>query len=148
MKLLLTLFFLGLIGQTESKSVVPQYKHISYFYNSTHCNNSIPTIVEFVNYDNCDINNLNICLETNHSLNKKNGSVFKTCSIEPVIYNTNVKAKVILTILLMFLAFLTYKMCCETELNTICIQFKYKLEDWFCCNKITDNAYINNYSSL
>ena len=95
MKLLLTLFLLGLISNSESKSVVPQYKHISYFYNSTHCNNSIPTIIEFVNYDNCDINNLNTCLETNQSLNKKNGSEFKTCSIEPVIYNTNVKASVV-----------------------------------------------------
>ena len=148
MKLILTLFLLGLISNSESKSVVPQYKHVSYFYNTKHCNNSVPTIVEFVNYDNCDINNLNACLETNQSLNKKNVSEFKTCAIEPIKYNTNVKTKVILTILLMFLAFLTYKMCCETALDTICVQFKYKLEDLFCCNKITDNAYINNYSSL
>jgi len=146
MKLLLTLFLLGLLDHTESKSVVPKYKHISYFYNTTHCNNSVPTILEFVNYDNCDINNLNTCLESKQSLNKKNGSEFKTCSIEPVQYNTNAKASVILTILIMFLAFLTYKMCCETSLDNICILFKYKLEDWFCCRD-KNNDY-HNYNSL
>ena len=148
MKFLLTLFLLGLTGKTESKSVVPQYKHISYFYNTTHCNNSVPTILEFVNYDNCDITNLNTCLESKQSLNKKNGSVFKTCSIEHVKYNINAKVSVILTILLMFLAFLTYKMCCETFLDNVCIQFKYKLEDWVCCNKTSKNDYINSYNSL
>ena len=147
MKLLLTLFLLGLTGQTESKSVVPQYKHVSYFYNTTHCNNSVPTILEFVNYDNCDINNLNTCLESKQSLNKKNGSVFKTCSIEPVQYTNNLKVSVILTILIMFLAFLTYKMCCETSLDNVCILFKYKLEDWVCCNKTSKNDY-HNYNSL
>jgi len=148
MKLILTLFLLGITGHTESKSVVPQYKHISYFYNTTQCTNSVPTIVEFISYDNCDITNLNICLESKQSLNKKNSSEFKTCSIEPVKYNTNANAKVILTILLMFLAFLTYKLCCETALDTICIQFKYKLEDLFCCNKTSKNDYINSYNSL
>ena len=148
MKLLLTLFLLGLTGHSESKSVIPQYKHTSYFYNTTDCNNSVPTIVEFVNYDNCDITNLNTCLESKQSLNKKNGSEFKTCSIEPVKYNTNTKASVILTILIMFLAFLTYKMCCEESLDNVCIKFKYKLEDWFCCSNTPEEAYINNYSSL
>jgi hypothetical protein len=148
MKLLLTLFLLGLLGQTESKSVIPQYKHTSYFYNSTQCNNSVPTIVEFVNYDNCDINNLNKCLESKQSLNKKNGSVFKTCTIEPLIYNTNVKTSVILTILLMFLAFLMYKICCQPELDNVCLKMKYKCEDWFCCNEDDETQYINDYNSL
>ena len=143
MKLLLTLFILGLTCQTESKSVVPQFKHTSYFYNSTQCNNSEPTIVEFVNYDNCNINNLNKCIQ---SIHPKNGSVFKTCSIEPVINNTNVKASVILTIFIMLLAFLCYKMCCETSLDNACIQFKYKIDEWFCCKD--ENTYINNYNSL
>ena len=143
MNLLLTLFIHGITCQTESKSVVPQFKHTSYFYNSTQCNNE-PTIIEFVNYDNCIINNLNKCIQ---SINPKNGSQFKICSIEPVSYNTNVKASVILTILIMLLTFLCYKMFCETSLDNVCIRFKYKLEEWFCCDN-EENQHINNYSSL
>jgi len=148
MKLLLTLFLLGLIIPTESKSVIPQYKHTSYFYNSTQCNNSVPTIVEFVNYDNCDINNLNKCLESKQSLNKKNDSVFKTCSVEPATNNYNVKASVILTILLMFLAFLIYKLCFQPELDSVCLKIKFKCED-FCYNEDDEETqHINDYNSL
>jgi hypothetical protein len=144
MKLILKVFLLGVIGHTESKSFIPQYKHISYFYNTTDCNNSVPTIVEFINYNNCEINNLNKCVQP---IQSKNGSVFKTCSIEPVIYNTNVKASVILTILLMFLAFLMYKICCQPELDNVCLKMKYKCE-YLCCNEDDETQYINDYNSL
>jgi hypothetical protein len=145
MKLLLTLFLLGLLGQTESKSIVYQFKHTSYFYNSTQCNNSVPTIVEFINYDNCIINDLNKCI---YSIYPKNGSVFKTCSFEPVTNNYNVKVSVILTILLMFLAFLLYKLCCQPELDSVCLKIKFKCED-FCYNEDDEETHlINDYNSL
>lgn len=134
MKLLLTLF---LISYTESKSIT-KFKHTSYLYNSTQCNNSVSTIIEFVNYDYCDITKINKCINT------KNDSLFTTCDVEPVIYN--VKESVILTILLMLVVFLLYKMCCESELDNLCLTIKIKLEDLFCC--YNDETHIQDYSSL
>jgi hypothetical protein len=144
MKLLSSLFLLTLTSFSESKSVVNQYKHTSYFYNSTQCNNSEPTIIEFVNYDNCNINNLNKCIQ---SINPKNDSVFKICAIEPVLNNINTGVSVFLTILIIFLVFLLYKMMCETELDNLCLKIKYKLEVCF-CDYEEESQPINNYNSL
>jgi hypothetical protein len=141
---LLTLFLIGLTSFSESKSLVNQFKHTSYLYNSTQCNNSEPIIVELINYDKCNINNLNKCFK---SVYPKNGSIFNICAIEPVLNNINAGVSVFLTILIIFLIFLLYKMICESELDTLCLKIKYKLEIWFCCND-EETQHINNYNSL
>jgi hypothetical protein len=138
---LFTLFLLTLTSMSESKSVVNQFIHTSYIYNSTQCN-SEPTIVDIVNYDKCNINILNNCIKY-----PINGSVFKTCSVEPILNDIDTGVNIFLTILIIFIVFLLYKMMCESELDNLCLTIKNKIDSLFCCSN-EETRYINNYNSL
>ena len=138
MKFYYICFLLALTNDvTFGKPTELQYNHTIYYYNSTHCDNTAYKI-ESIIMPNCNIINKDMCL------NYTNSSSFNTCKL--ITKSSTNGIVIILTLLITFLIFLTYKMCCQNFVDNLCICLRDSIYNLLCPTE--RHGYQNNYSSL
>lgn len=138
MKFYYICFLLALTNDvTFGKPTELQYNHTIYYYNSTHCDNTAYKI-ESIIMPNCNIINKDMCL------NYTNSSSFNTCKL--ITKSSTNGIVIILTLLITFLIFLTYKMCCQNFVDNLCICLRDSIYNMICPTE--RHGYQSNYSSL
>ena len=112
--------------------------HTNYYYNSSYCNNT-PYIIEIINKDKCN-NSLNMCV------NIDNHSIYKTCNEQHTIVSNQATntLNVLLTILILFLVFIFYKIFCEPCVDDTCRNYKNRIESFFGCNQVIPYSEYNH----
>ena len=132
------LFLHILVPFCECKTTDIGFIHTNYYYNSSYCNNT-PYIIEIINKDNCN-NSLNMCV------NIDNHSIYKTCNEQHTIISNQATntINVLLTILILFLVFIFYKLCCEPCVDDSCRNYKNRIESFFGYNQVIPYSEYNH----
>ena len=127
-----------LVPLCESKIYDIEFIHTNYYYNSSNCNNT-PNIIEIINTNKCN-NTLNMCF------NIDNHSIYKTCKEQHnIISNQSTNTiNVLLTILILLIIFILYKIGCESCVDDYCNNLKNRIESFFGCNQVIPYSEYNH----